>query len=213
MSTKVITGKCRASFVHIFEPKSVNGSDPKYSMSLIIPKSDSKTIGAIKPAIDEAIQNGISGLSATKEAVQAAGIGAVGTWTSPQDREENPVLIREVNGLRIAFLAFTKGMNNMRLPDGAEYCVDLLYSDYDSNLCHDGGHYATGVTFIRRPDGWERQEYTSGDYCPYCGSFDCCGSCEEVLAAEAERLTDSEGMDEVNRYRGQADTAIMYQPA
>ena len=61
MSTKVITGKCRASFVHIFEPKSVNGSDPKYSMSLIIPKSDSKTIGAIKAAIDEAIQNGISG--------------------------------------------------------------------------------------------------------------------------------------------------------
>ena len=61
MATKVITGKCRASFVHIFEPQSINGSDPKYSMSLIIPKSDSKTIGAIKAAIDEAIQNGISG--------------------------------------------------------------------------------------------------------------------------------------------------------
>lgn len=57
MATKVITGKCRASFVHIFEPQSVNGSDPKYSMSLIIPKSDTKTIGAIKAAIDEAIQN------------------------------------------------------------------------------------------------------------------------------------------------------------
>lgn len=87
------------------------------------------------------------------------------------------------------------------------------YSDYDSNLCHDGGHYATGVTFIRRPDGWERREYTSGDYCPYCGSFDCCGSCEEAEAAEAERLTDSEVMDEVDHYKGQADTAIMYQPA
>ena len=61
MATKVITGKCRASFVHIFEPQSINGSDPKYSMSLIIPKSDGKTIGAIKAAIDEAIQNGISG--------------------------------------------------------------------------------------------------------------------------------------------------------
>ena len=32
------------------------------------------------------------------------------------------------------------------------------YTDYDSNLCHDGGHYATGVTFIRHPDGWERRE-------------------------------------------------------
>lgn len=87
------------------------------------------------------------------------------------------------------------------------------YSDYDSEKCHDGGHYVTGVTFIRHPDGWERQEYTSGDYCPYCGSFDCCGNCEEAEAAQAERLTDSEVMDEVDHYRGQADTAIMYQPA
>ncbi len=61
MSTKVITGKCRASFVHIFEPQSINGSDPKYSLSLIIPKSDTKTIAAIQAAIDEAVQNGIAG--------------------------------------------------------------------------------------------------------------------------------------------------------
>ncbi len=60
MATKVITGKCRASFVHIFEPQSINGSDPKYSVSLIIPKSDTKTIGEIKAAIEEATQNGIA---------------------------------------------------------------------------------------------------------------------------------------------------------
>ncbi len=40
MATKVITGKVRASFVHVFEPQSINGSEPKYSVSLIIPKSD-----------------------------------------------------------------------------------------------------------------------------------------------------------------------------
>ena len=61
MSTKVITGKCRASFVHIFEPQSVNGSEPKYSISLIIPKSDTETIGRIQTAIDEAIEAGITG--------------------------------------------------------------------------------------------------------------------------------------------------------
>ena len=38
MSIKVITGKVRASFVHVFEPQSINGSEPKYSCSLIIPK-------------------------------------------------------------------------------------------------------------------------------------------------------------------------------
>ena len=60
MATKVITGKVRASFVHIFEPQSVNGSEPKYSCSFIIPKSDAETIGKIQTAIEEAKQNGVS---------------------------------------------------------------------------------------------------------------------------------------------------------
>ncbi len=60
MSTKVITGKCRASYVHVFEPQSINGSEPKYSLSLIFPKSDTETLGKIKAAIEEAKQNGIS---------------------------------------------------------------------------------------------------------------------------------------------------------
>ena len=58
MATKVITGKCRASFVHVFEPQSVNGSEPKYSISLIIPKSDTETLDKIRAAIEEAKQNG-----------------------------------------------------------------------------------------------------------------------------------------------------------
>ena len=48
MSIKVITGKVRASFVHVFEPQSINGSEPKYSCSLIIPKSDTVTVGKIR---------------------------------------------------------------------------------------------------------------------------------------------------------------------
>ena len=60
MATKVITGKCRASFVHIFEPQSINGSEPKFSCSLIISKSDTETIGKIREAIEEAKQNGVS---------------------------------------------------------------------------------------------------------------------------------------------------------
>ena len=60
MSTKVITGKCRASYVHIFEPHSTNGSEPKYSISIIIHKSDADTIGKIRAAIEEAKQSGIS---------------------------------------------------------------------------------------------------------------------------------------------------------
>ena len=57
-STKVVTGVVRLSYEHVWEPASVNGSNPKYSVSLIIPNSDTKTIAAINQAIDNAIRDG-----------------------------------------------------------------------------------------------------------------------------------------------------------
>ena len=58
MSTKVITGKVRFSFVNIFEPKEdKNGGNPKYSVTLLIPKSDTATLGKIKEAMAEAREN------------------------------------------------------------------------------------------------------------------------------------------------------------
>ena len=87
----------------------------------------------LQTANSYSIQNGITGLTATKLAIEAAGMEPLGTWASEVDRRNNGVLIREVNGIRIALLAFTKGMNNLRLPTGSDYCVNLLYSDYDTN--------------------------------------------------------------------------------
>lgn len=58
MATKVITGKVRFSFPHVFEPSGMEGQKEKYSVSLIIPKSDAKTIAEIKAAIDEALEFG-----------------------------------------------------------------------------------------------------------------------------------------------------------
>lgn len=58
-NTKVITGaNTRWSYVHVLEPNSINGSDPKYSVSLIIPKSDKKTVAKIKAAIQAAYDAG-----------------------------------------------------------------------------------------------------------------------------------------------------------
>ena len=56
--TKVITGIVRLSYANVHEPKSINGGTPKYSVSLIIPKSDTKTIAAINAAVDAAIEEG-----------------------------------------------------------------------------------------------------------------------------------------------------------
>lgn len=61
--TKVVTGPdTRLSYAHIWEPSSINGSDPKYSVSLIIPKTDTKTVEAIKAAIKAAYDEGINKL-------------------------------------------------------------------------------------------------------------------------------------------------------
>ena len=60
-STKVVTGKVRFSFVNVFEARAFGeGQTPKYSVMLLIPKSDVGTITRIKKAIDAAAQKGLS---------------------------------------------------------------------------------------------------------------------------------------------------------
>ena len=62
MATRVVTGKVRLSFPHLFEPQQINGEgDPKYSVMLLIPKSDKATIKALKDAEAEAAELGVSG--------------------------------------------------------------------------------------------------------------------------------------------------------
>ncbi len=58
--TKVVTGMVRLSYANVWEPKSINGGAEKYSVSLIIPKSDKKTIAAINAAVDAAIEEGLA---------------------------------------------------------------------------------------------------------------------------------------------------------
>ena len=58
MATKVVTGKVRFSYVNVFEPQVPQaGGDPKYSVTLLIPKTDTVTVGKIKAAIAEAREN------------------------------------------------------------------------------------------------------------------------------------------------------------
>lgn len=56
--TKVVTSVVRLSYANVWEPKSINGGAEKYSVSLIIPKSDTKTLTAVQKAIDAAIEEG-----------------------------------------------------------------------------------------------------------------------------------------------------------
>ena len=68
--TKVITGpKTRWSYANVWQPKSINGGTPKYSVSLIIPKSDTVTVNKIKAAIQAAYEEGESKLKGNGKSV------------------------------------------------------------------------------------------------------------------------------------------------
>ena len=69
---KVITGvDTRWSYANVWEPKSINGGTPKYSVSLIIPKSDTKTIAKIQAAIEAAYKEGEAKLKGNSKSVPA----------------------------------------------------------------------------------------------------------------------------------------------
>ena len=61
---KVITGpKTRWSYANVWEAKSINGGAPKFSVSLIVPKSDTATVAKIQAAIEAAYKEGESKLA------------------------------------------------------------------------------------------------------------------------------------------------------
>lgn len=68
--TKVITGVCRWSYANVWQPKAIEeGAKPKYSVSLIIPKSDTATIEKIRAAIEAAYTEGAAKLKGTSKNV------------------------------------------------------------------------------------------------------------------------------------------------
>lgn len=70
--TKVITGpNTRWSYANVWQPKSINGGAPKYSVSLIIPKSDTETVSKIKAAIKAAYEEGQAKLRGNAKSVPA----------------------------------------------------------------------------------------------------------------------------------------------
>ena len=67
--TKIITGVCRLSYANIWQAKSINGGTPKYSTSVLIPKSDTKTVSKIKAAIQAAYDEGEAKLKGNSRTV------------------------------------------------------------------------------------------------------------------------------------------------
>ncbi len=95
-----------------------------------------RTIGVdgVQTANSAAIRQGVLGLQETLEAFRQAGLTTFGTYADEAAfRRSGGYTILEVKGIRIAVVAFTKGMDNLGLPEGSEDCVNLLYTDYSTD--------------------------------------------------------------------------------
>jgi len=69
--TKVITSVCTFSYLNCWEPKAIEGGKPKFSVSLIIPKTDTRTVEKIRAAIQAAYEEGQSKLKGNGKSVPA----------------------------------------------------------------------------------------------------------------------------------------------
>lgn len=78
----------------------------------------------LSTANNHALDQGVDGLKRNIDFLQSIGIDNFGTYKTLQERDT--VLVREVNGIRFAFLAYTFGTNNHHIPTGREYLVNLL---------------------------------------------------------------------------------------
>ena len=74
---------------------------------------------------------GVSGLYSTIQHVRSAGLDNVGTYYTQEERNTNGgAILKDIGGVKVAFLAYTKNVNDMFVPEGSEYTVNILYEDY-----------------------------------------------------------------------------------
>ena len=111
------------------EPYGAGGSAPQ----ALAEAMGKMGIDLVQMANSYSINKGLSGLATSLNGITAAGMEPVGAYATNQDfKEGKGYTIKNVQGIRIAFMAFTKGMDGMALPAGSEDCVNVLYTDYDS---------------------------------------------------------------------------------
>lgn len=88
-------------------------------------------VDLVQVANSYTIKNGVSGMISTIQTIRGAGFETMGAYLDQSDfNETGGYTIRRIKGVKVAVVAFTKGMDSMTLPVGAESCVNLLYEDY-----------------------------------------------------------------------------------
>lgn len=109
------------------------GSATAVAPQSLVEALDRAGVDLVQLANSYAINQGISGLASTISGIRLAGMEPLGVYANQSEFSKGKgYTIRDVQGIKIAFVAFTKGMNGLSLPGGSENCVNVLYSDYNS---------------------------------------------------------------------------------
>lgn len=111
-------------------PYGTDGSRAPQSLAVALAAAG---VDMVQVANSCTINNGLLGLNATLENVRKAGLEPLGAYASLEEAEAyKGFTLRSIGGVKVAFVAFTKGMDNMAMPSGSEGRVNLLYKDYTS---------------------------------------------------------------------------------
>lgn len=87
---------------------------------------DLKALGidVVSTANNHSLDTGYLGIESTIDYLDEAGILHTGTYKS--EESQNQIVVKDINGLKFAFLAYTYGTNGIPVPSGKEYCINLI---------------------------------------------------------------------------------------
>lgn len=108
------------------------GGEPYYNAPIQLAGAlNSLGIRLVSTANTYMLNNGIDGLISTRKYLHQAGLSSVGTYVSQEERDENSgVYLRTIHKITFGFLSYTKGTDAVTMPDGCEYAMNTLYTDY-----------------------------------------------------------------------------------
>ena len=81
-------------------------------------------IDVLTTSNNHSMDKGASGVISTLDTLDELGISHTGTFRS--EEEQNTILVKDVNGMKIAFIAFTYGTNGIPIPAGKEYLINII---------------------------------------------------------------------------------------
>lgn len=84
-------------------------------------------VDVVSTANNHSLDKRYAGLVSTLDELDKVNLSHTGTYRSKD--EQNTILTKDVNGIKIAFLSFTYGTNGIPVPSGKEYCINLIDND------------------------------------------------------------------------------------